>query len=413
MNRVEPGSAEWYGVQVVRSRRRGLAYVAAVAFTAVVLAATLYQSLTSAVAGQSSGSESSLPGLTSPRSTGTLTTALTSVSTRASGSTTAVPSILAVNQERSGLVASDSLTTGGTGQWIFYGSAPVEGGIGTYSENGSGLYLGVLARTAGTYAGFYARMSVNADVFNAVISLPVNRTAGDVRFNTGLYVQTGGPGVTYVTCDAGVNSRGYSWVVDRAVGDAKQAETITPLWFEANQDQPLTRDCTIVTNGQNLLEVYLDHKLVYSNSSMDLGYQYPLSARVEVQSNDNSTMRFGRYSDFYAATSDNVTVTHAPVGAVVELVSPSGRVYFSKTAGASGTVQIGLAAFAMPLIAYVRVVYLGRTLATSRQPAEVWGGDAYTFGPLGVVALHRSGRGPEADPRAAARAPQSWRKRSP
>ena len=321
-----------------------------------------------------------------------------------------------MNEERSGLVASDSLTTGGTGQWIFSCSAPVEGGIGTYSENGSGLYLGVLARTAGTYAGVLRENVRERGRLQCCHLSSCEQDRRRRQVQHGPLRPDGGPRASHML-PAAVVERIEGPLQGRRQGRGGReagGDDYSLDGFEANQDQPLTRDCTIVTNGQNLLEVDLDHKLVYSNSSMDLEYQYPLSARVEVQSNDNSTMRFGPYLDFYVVTSDNVTVTHVPVAPVVRLVSPSGRVYFSKTAGASGTVQIGLAAFAMPLIAYVRVVYLGRTLATSRQPAEVWGGDAYTFGPLGVyVALHRSGRGPEADPRAAARAPQSWRKRSP
>jgi hypothetical protein len=111
---------------------------------------------------------------------------------------------------------------------------------------------------------------------------------------------------------------------------------------------------------------------------MNLGYFYPLSARLEVQSTSSSAMRFGHFADFYATSSDLVTVTGVPQGATVELLGSSGQVYSSSVAGAGGTVTLDIAAPDMPLAAYVQVVELDRTLASTTTTVEVWAGNDYS-----------------------------------
>src|SRR2546422_3733070 len=39
---------------------------------------------------------------------------------------------------------------------------------------------------------------------------------------------------------------------------------------DTSPNQPLTRDCTIITNGNNYLKVYLDNVLVYESNNLDL-----------------------------------------------------------------------------------------------------------------------------------------------
>jgi hypothetical protein len=226
---------------------------------------------------------------------------------------------------------------------------------------------------------------VDAQVFNAVITLPANRTTGGVQLNAGLYVQTGGRYINFVACAGGVDPRGYYWLVERATTSSNStninADSIVVLWTESGHDQPLSRDCTIVTNGQNLFEVYLDGKPVYTNHTMDLGYQYPLSARVEVQTTDGSTMRYARFSDFYATSSENVTVGGLPYGATVQLIGPSGSLYSSGVAGPSGIVSLDIAALQIPLTAFVTVTEQGRVVASSPSAIPVWPGDVYFVSP--------------------------------
>src|SRR5437660_7144072 len=63
----------------------------------------------------------------------------------------------AITLVSSGLVASDSLTTGSTSSWTFGGSAASQPGAKfAYSEDSSGLHVGVQSAAAGTWAGYYA-----------------------------------------------------------------------------------------------------------------------------------------------------------------------------------------------------------------------------------------------------------------
>ena len=52
-----------------------------------------------------------------------------------------------ISEVQSGLVARDSLTTGNTAYWTFYGDAVAQNAPYKYNENSSGLYIGVKAAT--------------------------------------------------------------------------------------------------------------------------------------------------------------------------------------------------------------------------------------------------------------------------
>ncbi len=291
-------------------------------------------------------------------------------------------SVLSVNKTSSGLVTSDSLTTGSVGLWTFGGSAVVEGAPNKYSEDSNGLHLGVQSNVGGQWAGYYAARGENAQLFHAILSLPSATIAASHDFNTGLYVQTGGINVNYVTCAGGVNNVGYYWQVVQATGDVNSATKYNVLWFQWMNGQPLARDCTIVTNGSNLLDVYLDGTLVYTSSSMTLGYQYPLTVFLEVQTTDNTVMHFSTYTDYYATSSDTVTVNGAPAGSTVEIVGQSGNVLASAPAGVDGSAQLKIAKYHMPLSANVEVLVMGVVVASTPTTAAIYGGDVYSVGGL-------------------------------
>jgi hypothetical protein len=282
-----------------------------------------------------------------------------------------------LNQAKSGLVTKDPLTTGDASLWTFGGSATVYGAPYQYYEDSAGLHIGVQSNTAGQWAGYYAAKGENAELFNAVLSLPSSTIAAAQNFNTGLYVQTGGPDVNYVTCAGGVNNQGYYWGVVQATGDTNGATRFTNLWFQWMGGQPLTRDCTIVTNGSNLLKVYLDGQLVFSSDTMNLGYQYPLTAFLEVQTTDSSTMHFSVYSDYYATASDTLTVTGVPPNATVEVASPTGSVLATGQADASGTATLKIGMYHMPLQAEIRVFVLGVRVGSTSSVVSLYGGDVY------------------------------------
>ncbi|HEV2226584.1 MAG TPA: hypothetical protein VGR56_07260, partial [Nitrososphaerales archaeon] len=180
----------------------------------------------------------------------------------------------------------------------------------------------------------------------------------------------------------GVNNVGYYWQVVMATGNTNGATTFTNLWFMWMNNQPLTRDCTIVTNGSNLLDVYLDGTLVYTSSSMNLGYQYPLTVFLEVQTTDNTAMHFSTYTDYYATSSDSVIVNRAPAGSTVEIVGQSGNVLASATAGLDGSAQMKIAKYHMPLSANVEVLVMGVVVASTPTTTIVYGGDVYSVGGL-------------------------------
>jgi hypothetical protein len=142
--------------------------------------------------------------------------------------------------------------------------------------------------------------------------------------------------------------------------------------------QPLTRDCTIVTNGSNLLRVYLDGIVVFSSNTMDLGYQYPLSAFLEVQTTDNTAMYFSVYRDYYATASDTVTVRDAPPGSTVAIVDQSGNFFARGQADNSGTATLQIGMYHMPLRAYIRVFLMGTMIGSTTGSVDIYEGDVYT-----------------------------------
>src|SRR2546428_4035707 len=76
-----------------------------------------------------------------------------------------------VTQTSSGLVASDSLTTGTTAGWAIGGNAPA--GDSSSVENSTGLYLGAKSSLGGSWDGWFAKSgNTKAMVFHALLTLP-------------------------------------------------------------------------------------------------------------------------------------------------------------------------------------------------------------------------------------------------
>src|SRR6266850_2191425 len=174
-----------------------------------------------------------------------------------------------ITQTKSGLDHFDSLTTGSTSYWRFNGSAVAQGAPNRYNENSTGLHLGVQSKTAATWSGLFAvSPSTSATAYHVVITLPYS-TIPDNFFNTGMYIQTSDPNyINYVACADQASSAGYQWLVVQASGNSMQATTITTLWASPMNGMPLTQDCTIITNGNNYLKVYLGSTVVYQSSGL-------------------------------------------------------------------------------------------------------------------------------------------------
>ena len=99
---------------------------------------------------------------------------------------TASAATVSITKEQSGLVASDSLTSGTSAYWTFGGSAAQH----NYYEDAQGLHLGVQSPSQGTWVNYYAGAPfVNAQVFHAVLTIPYTSMGGNDVFNPGLYVE--------------------------------------------------------------------------------------------------------------------------------------------------------------------------------------------------------------------------------
>ena len=293
------------------------------------------------------------------------------------------PSASTLTQSQSGLQARDPLTSGASSEWTFLGDAPAEGAPYSTVENGTGLYVGVQSPSSPNWAGFFG-VSPPSDVMlsHAVLTLPY-RSTSEYDFNTGLYVQTTAAFVNYITCYAQVTPAGYYWGVLYTSGSAHSAVTFTQLYLHIGG--PLTQDCTIVTNGQNMLRVYLQGKLVYSSDTLNLGMPAPFRAYLEVESSDASRMLYGRFTDYYSTMSDKVRVENAPPGDTVSLVgsdyNSSGALDPITTAGAevapNGTASIPIGQYHLPIVGSLVVRDPDQKVAAASSTADIWGGDVY------------------------------------
>jgi hypothetical protein len=293
------------------------------------------------------------------------------------------PSVPTLTQSQSGLQARDPLTSGASSDWTFLGDAPAEEAPYSYMENGTGLYVGVQSPSSPNWAGFFG-VSPPSDVmlFHAVLTLPYTSTS-EYDFNTGLYVQTTAAFVDYITCYAQVTPAGYYWGVLYTSGSAHSAETFTQLYLHSGG--PLTQDCTIVTNGQNMLRVYLQGELVYSSDTLNLGMPAPFRAYLEVESSDGSRMLYGRFTDYYSTMSDKVQVENAPPGDTVTLVgfddNASGGSNLITSAAAevapNGTASIPIGQYHLPIVGSLVVRGSDQQVAVVSSTADIWGGDVY------------------------------------
>lgn len=305
--------------------------------------------------------------------------------------------VFSIKQVKSGLIVSDPLNNetesqeqlqANPGYWMYGGDAPAEGAPYAVFRDSQGLHIGAQAPSDNTWAGYYAEsQNTQGKLFHAIITTPVSTVStmtNPTWYENGLYVQTSQPFINYVTCFSLTGAWGTQWSVVSVTGNANQATVEHPLWTDNSANQPLTRDCTIITNGQNYLKVYLDGNLVYQNSTLNLQMPEPLNAYLEPQSSYSGQLLNGTYRDYYSATDENMKVTNNPVGAsYVDLVVPSssgaGTVVATAPVDSSGTATIEVGQFDMPLGAYIKVYSaLGTELASTSAPVNIFGGDQYS-----------------------------------
>jgi hypothetical protein len=294
-------------------------------------------------------------------------------------------SLYSVNRTHSGLVAQDPLTSqlsqsqlAASSFWIFGGDAVALGAPYAFSEDSGGLHIGVQATATANFAGLYGLHRDTAMLAHAVVSAP-SSTVPSGYPNVGIYLQTGAANVDYVYCGPVTASYGTYWQVDLATGNPNQAFQFQVLYYDSSANQALTRECTIMSNGNNYLAVYLDGAQVYQASNLNLGFQQPFQFFLETQTSYSGAMFTGSFRNFYLTSSDSITVNNMPPSSTAQIVSPSGQVLAS-SAASSGTATLKIGQFDMPLVAKIVVNGpLGLPLASTGSPVSIWGGDAYSL----------------------------------
>ncbi len=298
-----------------------------------------------------------------------------------------------ITKIQSGLVASDSLTnetktqqqlqaSNGNGYWFYGGDAPAENANYSFFRDSGGFHIGMQAPKDGTWAGFYGvSPKHNAKLFNAQITNPVRATQGQF-YENGMYVQTANGNVSYVTCTTFTNNQATDWGIINATGNTNQVTSYEVLWFDTSANQPLSRNCSIVTNGNDFLAVYLDGSKVYEKDNANLQMPAPFNAFLEPQSSDGKEFLVGAFKNYYVTTDQNIKVTNLPSNAATVTISNStGSVLASGTVS-SGNATLNVGQFAFPLAATIKVFDSGNNLIASG-PQSIYGGDVYSVNSSG------------------------------
>ena len=302
--------------------------------------------------------------------------------------TTSTPP-LSIHKVLSGLVANDPLNNQTQTQqqlqnnqkyWKYGGDAIAMGANYAYFEDTQGLHVGVQAPSSGTWAGIYAvTPATNATLFDSIVSTP-SRTTSSNFYENGMYVQTAASqNVNYVTCFADTGTAGTEWAIVSATGNVNGAVDFNLLYVDQSPNQPLTRDCTIITNGNNYLKAYIDGTKVYENSTMNLQMPGPFNVFEEPQSSYSGSMLNGLFSDYYATSNENIQVNSLPSNAArVDLVNTSGTVIVSGTPSA-GSVTMPIGNYHFPLVGIIKVYDSSNNVITSTPTAvNIFGGDVYS-----------------------------------
>src|SRR6266571_5896726 len=266
---------------------------------------------------------------------------------------------------QSGLVVSDSLTTGNSSYWTFGGSAALH----NYYEDAQGLHLGVRAPSKGTWVNYYAGSPfVNAQLFHTVLTIPYTSLGAEV-FNPGLYIE-GSDYNGIIGCVAWADSTGYYWALQTTTDAGSTWKT---LYQSGPSNLPQTQDCTVVTNGSNFLKVYLGGNVVFSGTTMTLKMPTPLLAFFQDDTSSSGSMHFATFLNYYATTNEKVTVTNAPVGGSVQIVDSTNRVLASSPVASNGTATMLVGMYALPLNAYVKVYDPSNALvASTASQIAIW-----------------------------------------
>ncbi|TLY12274.1 MAG: hypothetical protein E6K84_06960, partial [Thaumarchaeota archaeon] len=302
---------------------------------------------------------------------------------------------------KSGLVARDRLNNAiqtkqqvlaNTTYWSYYGTVYEKQTTFDIYKDSQGLHIGEPGPDHVTfgndaYSGFYAVSPwTNAVLVHAVLTA-TDQPVPDHNFQNQLEIFASGPNINYLSCFAMTDSSGRYWKLVHGYGDSVEAHTFDFLWQDTSANQPITRECTMITNGRNYLRVYVDNVLVYSNGALSLNmpapFQYYLITMNSFSGSATSPdgTRYGVFRDYYLTSDESITVTtnSAPNAATVNLTDQAGTVLASSPV-AAGSATLNVGGYRFPLTATINVYDSSGSLLTS-SPTSLYGGDAYEVDP--------------------------------
>jgi hypothetical protein len=319
-----------------------------------------------------------------------------------------------MNKVKSGLFISDSLKNGNLTReqlfefnqkynhvWTLYGSAVARKAPVAISENtAEGLSLGIKAAVKGNWAGYFAMTRDDyASLFHAVMTIPAHSLAvapsytgpKDERFSVGLYVQTSiiYGNINYVGCVGESGPDGRKWRVETGTGNTTQVTQEHDLPVTVlGKSEPLTRDCTIITNGDNYLRVYLDNRLVFASDKLNLQMPRPFNSYLEVQTTYSDKNLYGKFKDYYSTGDENVEVINAPVGGSVKIIgtASSSKVLAYAPIDQRGIANLNIGQNHFPLTGQIRVFNSTNHMVTSSASnSALFGGDIYSAAPVSLL----------------------------
>lgn len=296
-------------------------------------------------------------------------------------------SLRPIVRTESGLVASDTLTTGDVSRWHLFGTAIARNATHIGSEDKGGLHIGILAPKESRWSGFFAISPLTkATLFHVRISLPGARPLKNM-VDDALYVQQEmykDPRINSVGCGADIFPNEARWAVGWGQGNSTTQTFHQTVYTDNSPNQPATRECTLITNGDNEFTAYIDGKNVFSSKTMHLNMPRPFQSYLELQTNSatssNGQMYTGTFTDYYETTSEFVTVTGATPGSLVEITDSTSVVIAAATASANGTALLDIGKFHMPINGSIRVFdAAGVTMLASTQGSVggIYGGDVF------------------------------------
>ncbi|HEU5488488.1 MAG TPA: fibronectin type III domain-containing protein [Candidatus Nitrosotalea sp.] len=297
-----------------------------------------------------------------------------------------------IDKTKSGLVASDPLDNetktkqqvlSDTRYWTYYGTAVSEKNTAyDIYKDSQGMHIGEPGPDPavygdGSYSGYYAvSPNTNAVLVHAVLTA-TNQPVLHNDFQNQLEIMTTSGQVNYLDCAAITNTDGTYWTLVHGYGDNVEASHFDTLWVDTSPNQPLTRDCTVITNGANYLKLYMDNVLVYSSNTLALGMPAPFNYYLQTMNSYYDQMRYGTFKDYYATTDENIQVTNNPSGAAtVSLVDSSGNTLASSSVTA-GSATLDVGKYHFPISGTINV-YDSNNNVIASGAENIYGGDVFS-----------------------------------